>query len=665
MKKVSLVVHQNYVEDVIKKLYETGLIEIIDIAKDNKEILQELEKGKIHPETETCLEYELRLTRLIDILKKIKPKKGGIKSILNPELPVIKPVEEHSLEDIFSYAEGILDEIEKKILKLEQNKQDLDEEIEQIKLDLNQLKLIQDFDFDISYLGQSDYLIIKTGKTNDLESVINEINKIDKAVIFSNQISSGKKPEWSVLIAAYITEKEKIEILSREKISEFKFNVTQGCPKKLVSSLKNNIQEIQKQKKEITLKLQKFADSQLDDLFALKEEIQIERIKKEVTKNFGKTNFTYIIHGWVLEKDEKNLIKFLTEVSKEKIICNFETPKVNPDNPPTFIKTPRWAEGFKGLVGMFAYPKYNEINPTIIMGIFFILFFAFMLGDAGYGLIILFLSIFGYIKIGKHSRMIHNWSFMGILMGITTTVIGFLTNSFFGDFIPRFIYGDEKLPLYNIQLGAISLPANPIKDPITILIIALILGLAHLNVGVVLGIIQAIKRKNYKKALTVKFCWIPLQLGGGILIGYYILDFQISNILFYISIALVIIGIIQLFISEGPIGFFGITGYVGDWLSYARLLALGLATGGMALAFNVVSELMGKMIPFIGIVIMIILLIFAHLVNLGLQALGAGIHSLRLQYVEFFNRFYEGGGHEFSPFKMKRKYTKIENEKIK
>ena len=109
--------------------------------------------------------------------------------------------------------------------------------------------------------------------------------------------------------------------------------------------------------------------------------------------------------------------------------------------------------------------------------------------------------------------------------------------------------------------------------------------------------------------------------------------------------------------------FFDITGYVGDWLSYARLLALGLATAGMALAFNVVSQLIPDMIPLVGIVLLPILLIVLHAVNLGLQALGAAVHSLRLQYVEFFNRFYEGGGHEFAPFKMKRKYTKIE-EKI-
>jgi V/A-type H+-transporting ATPase subunit I len=254
---------------------------------------------------------------------------------------------------------------------------------------------------------------------------------------------------------------------------------------------------------------------------------------------------------------------------------------------------------------------------------------------------------------------------MGIWLGLITTIIGFLTNSFFGNFIPMFFYGDGSLPLYELTLFGIALPANPIKDPLTILTIALIFGLIHLNVGIILGIIQAFKRRNIKEMLTHRFCWIPLQIGGGLLIGYFILDFQLSDIFFYIAAILVVIGIIQLFLSSGPIGFFDITGFVGDWLSYARLLALGLATAGMALAFNIVAQIFSELIPIqiLGIIIMIVLLFIAHLVNLGLQALGAGVHSLRLQYVEFFNRFYEGGGHEYAPFKIRRRYTKIEKEK--
>jgi len=640
-------------------------MEIIDISKEEPETLETIEKASMDPEAGTCTTYELRVSRVIDILKKALTKPRGIKALLHPQLPEIKTVEEGSLEEIYSYTEGVLSEIEKKILNHEQRLNELDEQKEQIKLYLEQVEYLKDFELDVADISETDYVIVKAGKTSNLADLEKKIEQNDHATIYSQQFGSGKKIEWAVVIASHIAEKEFIEKLCREKVTEFDFGELSGSPKDVLELLKKEEIAINKEKKKIISHLRKFAEKQLNDLLAIREEIRLERVRKEVSKNFAKTSSTYVIKGWVLERNEAALKDAVTGISKGHVICEFATPSANPDNPPTHIETPKWAEGFKGLLEMFATPKYNELNPTIIMGFFFILFFGVMLGDAGYGLIILTLSLFGYFKFGKYSDMIRSWSFMGFWMG--------LTNSFFGDFIPRFIYGDPSASLYSANIGGIQLPVNSIQDPITILVIALIFGLIHLNVGILLGIIQAFKAKKYKELLTARLCWVPLQLGGGMLIAYSMLDFQLSENLIYIAAILVVIGLIQLFISAGPIGFFSITGYVGffsitgyvgDWLSYARLLALGLATAGMALAFNVVAQLLGNMIPVVGIVIMIIILIIAHIVNLGLQALGAGIHSLRLQYVEFFNRFYEGGGHKFAPFKINRKYTKIEDEKI-
>jgi len=664
MKKISLVVHHNYVENVIKNFHDIGLLEIIDIAKEEPDTLKDFEKASMHPDAEICANYELRLSRLIDILKKIKPKSSGIKDMLHPQMPEVKTVEDCSLEELCSYAEGLLGNIEKNILGSEQKLKELDERKNEINLDVEKLEYLKDFDFDVSDIGQSDYLIVKTGITSDLNALESEINAIEKSLLKSKQFIKGKEKEWAVLIAVHISERDKIEKICREHIAEFDFSDLTGSPKEILKSLKDEKTEIEKEKKKIKTELKAFAKEQLNDLLATREEIQLEGIRKEVSKNFTKTGSTYIIKGWILEKNEGKFRNLIETSSNGCVIYDSKIPSANPDNPPTHIETPRWADGFKGLLTMFATPRYNEINPTIIMGFFFVLFFGVMLGDAGYGLIILFLSLFGYFKLGKHSDMFRSWSFMGIWMGVITIIVGFLTNSCFGDLIPRFFYGNPEAPLYSVEIAGIHLPANSIKDPITILVIALIFGLIHLNVGVILGIIQAFKEKKYKEMLTSKFCWIPLQLGGGILIGYSILDFQVADVLISVAALLVVIGLVQLLISSGPIGFFDITGYVGDWLSYARLLALGLATAGMALAFNVVSQLLGDMIPVIGIVIMIVLLVIAHVINLGLQALGAGIHSLRLQYVEFFNRFYEGGGHEFVPFKINRKYSKIKEEEI-
>jgi V/A-type H+-transporting ATPase subunit I len=383
-----------------------------------------------------------------------------------------------------------------------------------------------------------------------------------------------------------------------------------------------------------------------------------------VSRGFAKTSITYIIKGWVLEKNEGELKSLVNSVSSDHAIYSSETPSINPDNPPVYLETPEWAKPFRTFLEMFATPKYNEIDPMIFMGIFFVLFFGIMLGDAGYGLVILFLSLFGYAKFSKYSETIKNWSFMGIWLGLITIVVGFLTNSFFGDLIPRFFFRNPNQQLYSLTLGGIHLPVEPLRDPLIVLVIALIFGLVHLNLGILLAIYQSYKNKDFKSLITKHFSWVPLQIGGGLLIGSSLLHlWDLGTVEFYVSIILMVSGLILRFIHAGPLGFFDVTGYIGDWLSYARLLALGLGTTGMALAFNIVGEIIPQMIPVVGIIFVPIILIFAHTANLGLQTLGAGIHSLRLQYVEFFNRFYEGGGKKFVPFSIKRKYTKIKEAK--
>jgi len=663
MKKVSLVVHQNYVENVIKTLHENGMMEIIDISKEEPEILKDSEKASMHPDASICTNYELRLSRLIDILDTIRIKPKGIKSLLHPELPEVKTVENSSLEEMFSHIEGVLGEIEKNILENDQKLQYLDEQKQKINQDVEQINYLKDFDIDISDVGESKYVLIKTGKTLDLDSLQSEIEKIDRTTLYSKQFGSGKKIEWAIVVAIHILDKEKVEKICREQLIEFDLNELSGHPKDILKSLKKEIADIKKEKKQIITHLRKYAEKELHELRTLKEEIQLERVRREISKNFAKTNTTYLINGWIIEKNEKILKAAVENTAKGCVIYSSQTPSANPDNPPTYIETPKWAAAFKTFLDMFATPKYNEINPTIIMGIFFVLFFGVMLGDAGYGLVILLLSLYGYKKFSKYSELIKNWSFMGIWLGLTTTVIGFLTNSFFGDLIPRFFYSSPDIPLYSLQLGGLHLPIEPLRDPLTILVIALLFGLIHLNIGILLAIYQCLKNKDYNILITNHFSWVLLQIGGGLLIGDMLLHLlSLGTMEFYFSMALVVIGLILRLKHAGPLGFFDITGFVGDWLSYARLLALGLATAGMALAFNIVAKLFADMIPIeiVGLIIMVILLVLTHAINLGLQTLGAGVHSLRLQYVEFFNRFYEGGGHEFKPFSIKRKYTKIE-----
>ncbi|KYK22925.1 hypothetical protein AYK25_06985 [Thermoplasmatales archaeon SM1-50] len=658
-------VHQDYIEKTIKSLHNEGIIEFIDIIKEYPSLLEETEKAEMHKEASMCANYELRITRLIDILRRTRKTPKGIKSILQPEIPEKKFIKEHSFNELYPRIERTLNEIEKNILNYEEHIKILEEETEKIIHDNQQISFLIDFNLDLSYLNESRNIIIKVGITSDLQTLKEEIKPLDLVELYSKQFGSGKKKGWTIALVSHISEKEKIEKICREKISLFDIKSLSGSPKEVLATLTDKKDKIKKEKKETILKLQTYAENHFHELLALREEVQLEQARKELPKNFTKTNTTYVIKGWVLEKDETKLKSVISTASDDHFVFSSEAPSTNPDNPPIYLDTPRWAKTFRTLLELFATPKYNEIDPAIFMGIFLILFFGIMLGDAGYGLMILFLSIIGFFALSKHSQMIKDWSFLGIWLGLVTTIVGFLTNGFFGDLIPRFIYGNPNQLLYSFTIGGIHLPIDSLRNPLVILIIALLFGLIHLNLGIILAMYQSLKNKKYKLLIKAHFSWILLQIGGGMLIGDLLLHIWTLGIIeFYISVIFIICGLILRFLDAGPLGFFQITGFVGDWLSYARLLALGLATTGMALAFNIVGELFSNIVPIqiIGAILMIVLLIILHTINLGLQALGAGVHSLRLQYVEFFNRFYEGGGRKFSPFMVKRKYTQVEIE---
>ncbi len=662
MSKLTATVHQDYIEEVITTLYETGMVEIINIVNNALPLHDESADGEL---LNQCFDasFELRLTRIIDILMKSKTPLKGIRTLLHPKLPEVTAVKKCLLNELYSSCEHLFQEIEPSVLSCEKQLNFLEERKVVILQQQEQLAYLRNMKFNLSDLNDSSSVLVRVGKTTDINSLEKDLEKTELILFQSESYTIGKKKEWAILLVAHRSEQEHVEKISRDYLTLFSLPHTDESPRQAIQTLTNALKQIEEEKHQILSQLRSLLEKHLQMLLVLREQLQLEHVRTEVCKNFGKTQFTYQIQGWVLEKNANKLTTILTETSNDHVYCSFETPSPNPDYPPTYLETPRWGSLFKTFVDLFSTPKYNELNPTIFIGIFFILFFSIMLGDAGYGLAILLLSVFGYVKFRKFSPTIRDWSFLGIFLGISTVIAGLLMNSFFGDFIPRFIYQNPEQPLYSATILGIHFPIDTLGDPLTILTIALCCGLIHLNIGIILGIIQSLKQHDYKTFLTQRFCWIPLQIGGGILIGNMILEWQTPTLLFYLGGALTLIGVILLFISSGPVGFFGITGFVGDWLSYARLLALGLATSGMALAFNVVGDILSGMIPVIGIVILPIFLVIAHTANLAIQALGAGVHSLRLQYVEFFNRFYEGGGREFAPFHVKRIYTKIEGIK--
>jgi len=655
MKKVSLVTHSHYLNSLIQSLHESGLMQITDIHRETPQRLEEIdiEKASMDPEAGECATYEMRLTRIIKILSRFADKQKGIASLLHPKIVEKKYVQHRSLPIILKEASLLLSKTEEMVVQSEEKMSDLDIRLDELDDEIKIFELLSPFDLDCSWLGESQYLQIKAGITHDLMA-LHEALKGRDVEILSKEKKEKKEEKWIVILLAH--KSTDLGKTYKQFFEELILHQVSGKPPDLLQQHQQEKERTSREKKEIISTLKNLHVTYNDTLLAIREEIILEKIRKEIPIKFAKTNQTFLIDGWVLEKNVTLLQNLANTSTQGHSECQISNPSANPDDVPIHLDIPTWAKPFKTFLELFSLPRYNEVNPSLMLGIFFILFFAIMLGDAGYGLIILFASLFGYIRLGKHSSMIKEWSFMGIWLGISTTIAGFIFNGFFGDFIPRFIYGNPKELLYTFG----PLPIDAIHKPVTILLMSLILGLIHLNLGIILGLYQNIKNKSYRKIIKTQLPWFFLQIGGGALVGYAMLHiWNLSTMALALAGLLTGIGLLGLFVHSGAIGFFDLTGFVGDWLSYARLLALGLATAGMALAFNIVAEVFSQMIPVIGMVLLPIILVIAHFANFILQSLGAAIHSLRLQYVEFFNRFYQGGGKEFVPFEIKRKYTEV------
>jgi V/A-type H+-transporting ATPase subunit I len=373
-----------------------------------------------------------------------------------------------------------------------------------------------------------------------------------------------------------------------------------------------------------------------------------------------KTRYASRITGWVEQDRIAELKDILTLRCKERFHIDNRPPnreEIDENSVPTSLKNVWLGRMFEPLTNTFAVPKYNEIDPSLWISIPFILFFGLMLGDAGYGLLIMAISSFLVLFSGR-SDTLRMTGWMGFLMGLSTTVSGIWMGAFFGDLIPRVFLGRPGSPLFTFDLFGYSMPYDTLKDPMLLFQVSLYIGLIQLNLGIILKGIDRIVKKDLFGFFKSTVSWFLIQLGGVIFVGALLIGWwELDTLLTSVGAISFMAGSILLAFEAKGMVLFNIEGYVGDWISYTRILALGLSTFGLAMAFNIVGRMLVDaslaMLP-----VVILLLVFLHIFNLLLQALGAAVHSLRLQFVEFFGRFYEGGGRTFEPFGMERVHTR-------
>ncbi len=379
-----------------------------------------------------------------------------------------------------------------------------------------------------------------------------------------------------------------------------------------------------------------------------------EKQRLEITSRLAHAERSFAVKGWIVA-DKIGIVKERLAQAKLNFVFRDEDPAPG-EITPVVLKNNPLVTPFEYLVQSFSYPQGHEVDPTPAIAPFFFIFFGIALGDAGYGL---FLSVFcaGLLVMLKMGQTGRKLSWMFLISGVAAIIFGLFTGS--------------VLSLPNLKFGIF----NPLENPILLLVIALGLGVVQLYFGVIISAWGNIKAGRWADVIWNQGFWLLFLTSVILILGKDAFGLSkyasFLNYMLLVAVGGVVIaatrgkkGILKklLSIPGGLYNIYGSIGFFSDILSYSRLMALGLSGGVMGGIMNQLAWLVIESLPVIGWVFGGMIFLFGHALNLSLSILGAYVHSSRLQYLEFFGKFYEGGGKPLTPLKNEYKYTFVTNK---
>lgn len=415
-----------------------------------------------------------------------------------------------------------------------------------------------------------------------------------------------------------------------------------NTPEQYLHSLQTQLAAIAQEREQIQQETAAMA-ADIPAFKALYEVLNMQLHRQQAAGRFAVTETTFLLNGWVPAPSYEKVKQKVRRLSPSAAL-EFRDP-LDEENPPIKLRNNKFVAPFETVVEGYSLPDYRGIDPTAAMAPFYACLFGMMVSDAGYGLVMaLLIPIFMKIKKIKfeNAKLLYLLTYGGI----ATIIWGLVYNT---------VFGFNPLP-QNLWL------LDSVNDSMPVMAVCIGMGAVHLFAGLGVAAYMNLKRGKLVAALADQVAWATLLIGLGLLL----LDStkQIGQIMALISVAVILLftkrgeknPIKRIFGGLGVL--YGITSWVSDLLSYMRLFGMGLATGVIGMVFNqLIGMIWGAGIA--GKIIGAVLFVFCHVFNLGINALGAYVHSCRLQYIEFFGKFYEDGGKPFSPLGTKPKYVSI------
>ena len=635
MKKLKLMVASPQREALLRELMLLGCIEV---SEPSAALQEEAFLSRVDaPELIRLRSEHTALGNAIALLNKYAKEKGGLLSPL-PKVTAEQLLDETNLQLYMEKANAVI--------ALDDNIRRLNAEEVVKHTDIAALTPWADLDLALDFGGTETSAVVlgtmpASVKLGEAQAAL--LQATEQAELFS--VSSDKSLQYVVLVC-YREDLEAAQPALRSLgFGAVNFTDYHGTAMENIKAaelaLVNIAEEKQRSADEI-VGLSKFRS----ELKLCADTMATKIARAEAASKLMNSESVTVLEGWVPAENEENMVSVL-----EKYDCAWSTEDPTEEEYPVVpvkLKNGKFSRSLNAVTEMYSLPAYNGIDPNPYMAPFFIFFYGMMMADMGYG-ILMVLATAVMLLVKKPDGMLKHFCELFFWCGWSTIGWGAVTGGFFGD-APL-----QVARLINPETTWTGLPylISPLNDTVTILIGAVALGFVHILTGMAIGFVYNIKTKNYIAAFNDQLTWWVVFAGIGCLVlgmGPWVLA---------VGGAMIVIGSFMAGEGLGKItGIFGalynnVTGYFGDLLSYARLMALMLAGSVIAQVFNTIGAIPGNLFVFL------VISIIGNALNLGLNLLGCFVHDLRLQCLEFFGKFYMDGGIAFRPLEMKTKFFTV------
>lgn len=658
VKRVELYAYHTVVQPLLAALQDWGEVEFSAQEGDDGPALADRLSAQSA--------YEARLNDLTYALRFIKPwfndPGAGLARLLGD-----RP--EFSLEELAARAaefdvEGRVDELrgfERRLTELKNRESQLNDLIEA-------LYGLSDLPVPLSMVHEGTEKVgalLTTGTAEALAdwsaALQNELGE-DVEVKLGLPVGKSKQTPWGLVLYLRDCQEQVTRITAEKGVGRYELpEGLSGMVSDERVALERERETLKAERDVLEKDLARFADAQGPQFQQLFDYYQTLQDRSDAQNRGERTDQVLCLKGWVRTKAADELKRRLNPW-KESVELVLRAPEEG-ENPPIALENPGFARPFETLTMMYGAPQYGAVDPSLPMLPFFLLFFGLCYADAGYGIIVTLLTGWVLLKYRRMAEAPKRFIKLIFYSGIATTIVGAAVGGWFGNTVETFGFLSWAQPLVNrLQL------INPMNDPMTMLGFSLALGAIHLFFGLLIALWHNLRQGNYLAAFGDQGGWLAFLIGLLLFAGGSMVT---GGALKTAGLVLTIAGVVILVLTQGRekptligkiisgvMSLYNVTGYLGDLLSYSRLLALGLVGGVVAMIVNLMSSMMGST-PFVGWLIALVIFLAGHLFSMVINILGAFVHPLRLQYVEFFGKFYESGGREFKPLRHRPSYVNI------